>query len=251
VAPSTTAPASAVSRVVVWGDSLTSQAAEALLVEGRAHRLTVEPTAWVGLAPCDVAHLILTSLEQRAPDAIALAFTGNNFSSCMKTNGKPMSDAVYYATYRRDMRTLVAAATTRRIPVLIVGAPAFPAKLNYPDRVQLNSIYMDIASQYPGAYYVGTTSRVSPNGFSFYAPCVAGETAALGCQGGMILDRTETGVHLDPPHSVPCPIGRGVCHYTAGGHRFADAILTGLAHVPGLSYRPAAAAAGVPIVVTR
>jgi hypothetical protein len=169
----------------------------------------------------------------------------------MKGDGNPTPDLVYYATYRRDMRSLVAAATARGIPVLIVGAPAFPPLLNVPDRVALNSIYREIASQYPGARYVGTTAQVSPNGFSFRVPCVAGETPALGCQGGTIVDRTESGVHFDGSHIVPCPTGRGVCHYSAGGHRFADAILSGLAGIDGLTYRAAPPTAGVPIVFSQ
>jgi hypothetical protein len=251
VAPPTTAVGHT-SYVVVWGDSLTSQSEEALRVEGRAHGMTVAPTAWVGLAPCDVAPQILTSLgELPRPDAIVLAFTGNNFSSCMQQDLRPLSDAVYYARYRRDVRSLVAAATSLGIPVVIAGAPAFPPSLNRPDRVELNSIYMQIASEYPGARYAATTTHVSPNGFSYYVPCVVGETAALGCQNGMILDRVESGVHLDPPHNVPCPSGHGLCHYTAGGHRFADAILTGLSEIHGLSYRSAPPTAGVPVVLTQ
>ena len=59
------------------------------------------------------------------------------------------------------------------------------------------------------------------------------------------------GIHFDEPHSVMCPSGTGVCSYTAGGHRYADAILSGLAQLQGLSYVSAPANVGVPVDETR
>jgi hypothetical protein len=106
---------------------------------------------------------------------------------------------------------------------------------------------------HPGARYVASAPFVSPGGFLRELPCVPGETAALGCTGGEITVRAGNGVHFDEPHSVPCPHPGepGGCRYTAGGHRYAKAIFAGLAPMPALSYRAAAATSGVPVEPNR
>lgn len=241
------------SRVAVWGDSLTLQAADALRVQGRAHGFDLTVYAFFGLAACDVAPQIVPTLERNPPDALVLAFTGNNFSPCMAQNGKPMAGAAYFATYRRDIERLVDAASAHHVPVLLVGAPTFPAKENHPDRVELNHVYMEIAATRPGVSYASTAPAVSPLGFAARVACIAGETVALGCSNGLITVRTGNGIHFDDPHAVACPSANtssDACRYTAGGHRYADAIIAGLA-IPGLSYHPATSLAGVPIDTTQ
>ena len=241
------------SRVAVWGDSLTLQAADALRVQGRAHGFDLTVYAFFGLAACDVAPQIFPTLERNPPDALVLAFTGNNFSPCMAQNGKPMTGAAYFATYRRDIEHLVDAASAYHIPVLLVGAPTFPAKENHPDRVELNHVYMQIAAARSGVSYASTAPAVSPLGFAARVACIAGETAAHGCSNGLITVRTGNGIHFDDPLAVACPSARtssDACRYTAGGHRYANAIIAGLA-IPGLSYHPATSLVGVPIDTTQ
>ena len=250
---STTTKPARESRVVVWGDSLTLQAADALKVQGRAHGFALTVHAFFGLAPCDVAPQIFPTLERNPPDAIVLAFTGNNFSPCMAQNGKPMTGGPYFATYRRDIEHLVAVASAHHVRVLVVGAPAFPAKENHPDRVELNAIYKQISATRPGVSYASTAPAVSPLGFADRVACIAGETAALGCSDGFITVRTGNGIHFDDPHAVACPSASrssDQCRYTAGGHRFAIAIIAGLEKAGGLSYHPASPTVGVPIDTT-
>jgi hypothetical protein len=245
-ATTTTSGASVGSRVDVWGDSLTVQSGDALRAEGRAHGLAVTVNAYVGLAPCDLAPSALRSLA-RPPAAIVLAFTGNNITPCMQRAGKQLTGAAYYAEYESVIGQLLAAATALRIPVLVVGAPAFPPSENHPDRVALDALYQALVAEHPGARYVALGPAISPFGFSRTVACVAGETAALGCRGGVITVRSGNGIHLDEPRAVPCPGGGGGCTYSAGAHRYADAILAGLATIASLSYRPAGPTAGVPI----
>jgi hypothetical protein len=238
-------------RVSFWGDSLSVQAKDALQVQGRAHDLTVSVMAFFGLAPCDVAHSVLHDIE-KAPDAVVLAFSGNNLSPCMQANGKGLVGDAYYAAYRRDIGNLVSAAIARKIPALIVGPPAFPSTQNTPDRVELDAVLREVATAHPGARYVASAAFVSPHGFTRTLPCLPGETAALGCQAdGRIVVRVGNGIHFDAPRTVPCPSGHDVCNFTAGGHRYANAILAGLAMLLEPSYVPAAPTVGVPIDQTR
>jgi hypothetical protein len=238
------------SRVSIWGDSLALQAHDALREQGRAHGLKVAVMAFYGLAPCDVAEGLLRDVET-APDAIVIAFTGNNLSPCMERQGSRLTGTEYYAAYRRDTDALVTAAVARKIPVLVVGAPAFPSTQNVPDRVELNTVLRDVAASHPGARYVASAPFVSPNGFTRTLPCLPGELAALGCDNGRIAVRAPNGVHFDEPRMVPCPKNSlDACRFTAGGNRFANAIFAGLSKVKGLSYAPAAPAVAVPVDAT-
>src|SRR5204863_234882 len=98
----------------------------------------------------------------------------NNFSKCMEVDGEPMTGAMYYATYRRDITALVAEAADRQVPVLIVGPPAFPPDENRPDRVKLNAVFAKIAADHPGAYYAASVPQLSPHGFVWELPCLPG-----------------------------------------------------------------------------
>jgi hypothetical protein len=233
------------SKVAIWGDSLALQAHDALREQGRVHGLNVVVQAFYGLAPCDVAGQFLRDLESSL-DALVIAFTGNNLTPCMEQSGQRMTGSAYYEAYRRDVSGLVAATVARKVPVLVVGAPAFPARKNVPDRVELNRVLREVADAHPGAEYVDSWPHVSPDGFTNTLPCLPGETAALGCDSGRITVRAGNGVHFDEPRAVPCPDGRVACRFTAGGHRFANAIYAGLAAVKGLSYVPAPPTVAVP-----
>ena len=213
--------------------------------QGRAHGLKITVAAYFGLAPCDLAkgvrHDVLSS-----PGAIVLEFSGNNLTPCMKRNGKSLTGAAYYAAYGHDVDALVVAAVAHEIPVLIVGAPSFPDNENVPDRVELNAVLRAVADAHPGARYVASAPDVSPDGFARTLPCLEEETAALGCEDGRITVRGGNGIHFDDPRTVPCPSGHHVCIYTAGGHRFATAIMRGLAEIDGLSYVDVPPSVGIP-----
>jgi hypothetical protein len=237
-------------RVDVYGDSLALQSQDALEAQGRAHGLKVTVNAFYGLAPCDISQFVMSDIDS-SPDALVLSFSGNNLSPCMQRKGKPISGPAYFAVYRHDVGNFVAAASARGIAVFVVGSPAFPSIENIPDRIELNRVFREIAARYAGARYVPSAPFVSPRGFTRRLPCLPGETIALGCRGGTIEMRAGNGIHFDEPHPVPCPVRHDVCEYSAGGRRYADAILAGLAHVDGLAYLPASETVGVPIDKTR
>ena len=240
---STTVPV--VARVSVFGDSLSVQAGAMLRWQGRAHGLDVTVEAYFGLAPCDLVKAVQRDIAA-SPDALVFAFSGNNLTPCMKRNGKSVTGAAYYVAYRHDMDVLVTAALARKIPVLVVGAPAFPAAENVPDRVLLNAVLRAVAASHPGARYAPTAPDVTPHGFARTLPCLPEETAALGCVNGRITVRSGNGIHFDDPRRVPCPTGQNVCYYTAGGHRFANAVMDGLSELDGLNYVDAPPSIGVP-----
>ena len=204
--------------------------------------------AFYGFAPCDIEQYARRDIAKK-PDAVVLAFTGNNLSPCMQRDGIPITGASYYAAYRRDIDALVAAAVAGEVPVLVVGPPAFPASENVPDRVELAAVLRAVVKAHRGARYVASAPFVSPGGFRRELPCLPGETPALGCTGGDVTVRSGNGIHFDEPRAVPCPKpgARAGCRYSAGGHRYARAILSGLASIPGLSYVDAAPTSGVPI----
>ncbi len=243
-----TTSAGGLARVDVFGDSLVVQAGDALRGEGLLHGLDVRVAAYSGAAPCDVAALVRSALDA-TPAALVLAFSGNNIGPCMARDGKPLLGAAYFAKYRKDVGAMVAAATAKSVPVFVVGPPSFPAAQDVPDRAALAAVLRAAVAARTGAHFVDLTPALSPDGFAWKRPCVAGETAALGCHDGMITVRSGNGIHFDAPRSVPCPSGGGSCSYTAGGHRCSAAILTALAPVIASAYRPAPATAGVPVVV--
>jgi hypothetical protein len=248
-ATTTSAPRTS-ARVDVFGDSLVVQARDALRVEGLAHGLTVTVAAYYGLAPCDLVKPIRDDLAH-PPAALVLAFSGNNITPCMAPGGRELSGSAYYAAYRRDITEIVATATTRHVAVLVVGPPRFAAAKNVPDRVALTALYRQIVARYPDARYVSAAPVVSPDGFTPTLPCVAGETAVLGCHGGRITVRAPDQVHFDAPRPVACPTGHDSCEYSAGTHRYAGVVLAGLAPIEVLHYLAAPAPVGVPIDLTK
>ena len=234
------------SKISVWGDSLTVQAAPALEDEGRARNVDVVVHAYFGLAPCDVIRAALSDIRSGI-DALVLAFSGNNLTPCMSPHSVRLQGSEYFAAYRRDMSTLASAARAHHVPTVIVGPPGFPPAQNHPDRGVLNAVLRSVAEEF-GARYAPSAPLLTPTGFTRTLPCLPGETAALGCRAGRITVRSGNGIHFDPLRHVPCPEPRG-CQYSAGAHRFADVMLSALDHFSALTISPARSGAGVPLTL--
>jgi hypothetical protein len=242
---STTIVRTTPARVVVFGDSLTAQAADALSGLGRAHGLSVSVEAFAGLAPCDDTELIRRTIESR-PDAIVLAFSGNNLTPCMHSFGHPLGGTAYDDKYHHDIGDLVAFAARYHVPVEVVAPPAFPPELDIPPRAPLIAQYARIVFDHPDATFVQAAAALGGPAYVTTQACLPGETAALGCQDGRIVVRNASRIHFDDPHFVACPTAGDRCTYSAGAHRYATAVIGGLARIAGLGYRPAPATAAIP-----
>jgi hypothetical protein len=232
--------------VAVFGDSLTVQATDALRAQGHAQGLDVSVVGYYGLAPCDLASLARKAIARR-PRALVLAFSGNNITPCMSRDGHKLVGPAFFAAYRADIGALVADAIATKVPVLVVGTLTFPPGLDDPDRVELNAVYRELVAAHPGAHYVATAPALGAHGYVTTLPCLPGETAALGCHDGTITVRGPSRIHFDELRAVPCPHASGKCYYSAGAHRFATAILGGLAKIAGLPHDTVPAAVGVPV----
>jgi hypothetical protein len=235
-------------RVEIFGDSLTVQADGALVALGRAHGLDVSVTAYFGLAPCDYAPLVRRAIATR-PAALVLAFSGNNLTPCMRKNGRPLAGAAYYAKYGTDLAALLSSAAQQAVPVALVAPPVFPAAKDVPPRAPLVAEYARLVSGHDRVTLVETAAALGGPAYRTSLPCLPMETAALGCRDGRIVVRDAASpIHFDEPRAVACPTSSGHCAYSAGAHRYAVAILAGLARV--LPERTAAADAAIPVVTS-
>lgn len=249
-ASTTTRPPSASPVVDVYGDSLTVQAAPALAALGRAAGLSVHVVAYYGLAPCDLAPEVRRGIARR-PAALVLAFSGNNLTSCMQRAGRPLSGVAYDDTYEHDLGALVSVAQARDVPVVLVAPPVFPVAKDDPPRAPLIARYARLAAGGDGVSLVRSASALG-GAYRTTLPCLAGETAALGCHDGRIVVRDPASpIHFDELRMVGCRIAGDRCTYSAGAHRYARAILAGLAGVAGLGARAVPATTAIPVDETR
>ena len=69
--------------------------------------------------------------------------------------------------------------------------------------------------------YLDADQLLSPDGFQARRPCLAFETAALGCHNGLIVVRSPDGTHLS------LPVG-GDGGYSSGAWRYANLLLGGI-----------------------
>lgn len=195
-------------RVAVFTDSLGVEAEpwlrdEVMRLTGSSVALT--RTGFPGTSLCDHRDAILAGIRQRSFDALVIEFSGNAMGPCFG-----FSDAErVLAQYRADAETVANAAANANVPVMWVGTPA-PAD-QVPDtdvrRRVFSEVYRPIASRYRNYLSDAHLSVYSELGAPAVAlPCAPGE---IGCQNGVVIVRSDDGVHFCPGPAIafgnPCP----------------------------------------------
>lgn len=246
--PSTAPPiaAGAKPHVIIYGDSLVTQAEPYLTLVSPALGLEVEARALGGTAPCDFLAPLKDDLTADRANLVVWAFSGNSIGSCMvDADGAVLTGDAVWDRYRTDTTTAIEAAKESGVPFVLASPPA-PALPGDPWE-QLDTVYREIAAEYPSVLYADAGVAISPVGeFIATQRCLPFElripVARDACGGG----DGEITVRGSDGHFCPEPSTTGLeCPtYSSGAMRYAINLLQA-ARIE-LDYRAQIAAGYVP-----
>jgi hypothetical protein len=223
---------------LIYGDSLTW--------ESRVHiaaRFT-KKTGWVAAVhswpstqPCVWNDWLDADLEQHQPSIVTIATSANRYSAtapcAVDANGQPLQPGTqaFYDHYAAELDEFFARVTATGARVLYLVAPPMLDPQRNADILKIATIAKGLAAKYHGvSIATGARNALARNGkYTPTKPCLATETAAMGCVDGRITIRTvvgpQTGVHL-------CPDGLGTEYpyacatsYASGEYRWARAMV--------------------------
>jgi hypothetical protein len=183
---------------LVYGDSLSEQAAPYLAQHG-----TVGKKYFGGSAPCNWLNGLGSDPGTFAPTKVLVQFIGN-LPACM--NGRDPQGG-----YEQDLTTIVNFWRARGVPVVMIISPPTPTdSLAWARQAELT-----VAANLNVPVNNAGLSVLTPTGqFTYFLPCQAFETPALGCGAenpGQIRVRDPDGVHFV------------FAAYSSGAERFATA----------------------------
>ncbi len=213
-------PAGGPGRVLLYGDSLSSEARGAFASLVASTGASVVTHAFGGTAICDWLPVMASDVQQFDPDVVVVQFSGDAFTPCMASRvpfGSPVPSVV--AVYRADAIQAASILTSRGARVIFIGSPITASN---PDR-SLQDMYASLAASLPGTSFVDAGQAVTPGGvFAWTMPCLPGES---GCSNGTVVVRAPDGTHFCPGGqraylgiTLVCPVWSG------GAFRFGAAM---------------------------
>ena len=229
-------PPGAGERVVLYGDSLSVEAAPAFTAAvDEATEAEVRVRSVPGIAPCDLLDEIRADLADpaRRPDVAVLQFAGNNATDCIApTPGEPapederLTGAELAGRYATDVRGAVEAFAAAGTRVVIAGPPPTPGLPGEAGDL-IEDEYLRIVTEWAGrdigrVRYADAGATVTEDGeYVDTLPCADGEGAEQGCEDGRIVVRTPDRIHFCPTEltdDLVCPV------YSSGAERYADEV---------------------------
>jgi hypothetical protein len=210
-------------RVVVYGDSLVSEAGTDFNSLANDYGAAAEVQSYPGTATCDWLAKMAADAQAWQPTAVVLAFSGDPFSPCMA--GDQLGTPPYYAKYESDTQSAISIFRAVGTKVVLVGLPLDESPGLSQNVTQLNAVYQSLAARNVGVTYDDAGQAVMANGqFAWTLPCLAGEP----CTGPSATDvvRAPDGVHFCPDGHTTLVGGLEECDvYSSGALRFAAAML--------------------------
>jgi hypothetical protein len=222
---SSSPPAAAVGKptMLVYGDSIAEGARAQIAFIGSAG-FEMQISTLAGTSLCDFVPEILRDAVP-GTRLVALTFTGNTFTPCMRPGGVIPDDAGIAALYRQSLDQLLPVLASRGVAVMLVGAPPILALDGSTVWPGSNLAYQQAAVDWRAAgadvVYsdVGRRALASPDGgWTGNLPCLPFETAAMGCINGRIQVRAFDRTHFCPTNDDPCSV------WASGAWRYAAAI---------------------------
>jgi hypothetical protein len=206
------------SRVILYGDSLSSQAASYITGDLTDHgQARVVINALGGSAPCNWMPRMLREASAHHPRVVILEFSGN-----VACTGAQDGSTTFFRTYETQVTRVARAFASRGTRVFIIGAPLSLGSVLDADRQwdHLNEIYARIAARVPNTTFVNAGPSVSPHSqFTWTLPCRPEEA---GCRSdGSILVRAYDGIHFCEQEA---PGGSKCLDYSSGASRYAQAM---------------------------
>jgi hypothetical protein len=183
---------------LVYGDSLSEQSAPYLAQHG-----TVGNRYFGGTAPCNWLPRLANDPASFAPSKVLVQFIGN-LPACM--NGRDPQTG-----YEQDLTKIVNFWKAHGVPVVMVISPPTPTDAFAWARTAEQNVASDLNVPVNNA---GQSVLTATGQFTYFLPCQASETPALGCGAenlGQIRVRDADGIHF------------ATATYSSGAERFATA----------------------------
>ena len=220
----TRSPQRSASRIVLYGDSLVSEAGQDFASLASGAGAPVQVHTFPGTSPCDYFASMATTAHDWHPTVAVLVFSGDVFTAC--NDGVQVGTARYYEQYRDETRAAIAIFRSVGADVVLIGQPADSTARLTRNGSALNRIYRSIArSSTGGVSYADAGQAVLARGrFTWSLPCLRGQP----CTGphGTNIVRSPDGVHFCPDGRTTPDRGLEVCDvYSSGAFRFASAML--------------------------
>jgi hypothetical protein len=234
-------PPQAPSRIVLYGDSLISEAAQDFSFLANELGAAVRVRAYPGTAICDFFPSMAADAESWRPTVAVLAFSGDAFSPCMA--GVQLGSLQYYARYRDDAQTVISIFRSVGARVILVGVPLDSSSDLSQNAAALNQIYRSVSDSDTGVTYDDAGQAVMANGqFTWTLPCLSGEPCTG--SGSMNVVRAPDGIHFCPDGKTTLVGSLEVCDvYSSGAARFAAAMLASA--LPSRTLSPSVSSAPV------
>ncbi len=226
-APTATVSPSGQPRVIIYGDSLVTQAEPYLRIVARALGLQVEVRALGGAAPCDSLPPLADDLAAKRVDLVVWAFSGNSIFGCMlDASGTPYAGQALLDKYRTDIEHAADAAEHADVDFVLASPPA--PHLPGDPWERLDTVYREVAAGHPRIQYADAGVAISPDGkFIATQRCLPFElripTAreACGAADGTITVRGSDGHFCPTPTTGSLECGT----YSSGALRYAINLL--------------------------
>lgn len=227
-------------RVVVYGDSLTTEATPYLHgIVNQVAGSDVLVRGAPGGATCDLFDLMAHDARTVRPAFVVVQFSGNNLTACMQDRqGRALTGAAWLAKYRADTIRAIQLLRPMRAPIWLATSPIsmLAERQGAEDVHRLAAMFREVAASRPGVHVTDAGRAVLDGGrhWSRTLPCLPSEP----CYGGVDTSarranivRAPDGAHFCPtPKASPtadCPV------WSSGALRFA----LGLVVVPLQSAR--------------
>lgn len=192
-------------RVILYGDSLSVEAAAAFQAEvERTTDTDVVVRAIPGTSPCDA----LDQMEQDLaldPTVVVIQFVGNNASPCIQgPGGEELTGRALADRFEADVRAATEMFATEGVRVVLVGGPPAPG-LPGDASLEIADAYDDIVNEWAGrdlgqARYADAAATVTGPDHSFVRrlPCRDDEGEDEGCEDGEVVVRSADRIHFCP-----------------------------------------------------
>jgi hypothetical protein len=216
-------------RVVLYGDSLSSQA-QRFFIDALAQAGITEVTSrtYGGTAICDWLPQMRSDADRLRPDAVVVQFSGNDLTPCMRgPDGKQLQGATYYRTYEADTFQVLKIFGPHHTLVFFAGSPI--DRQADAGSLLLNTIYEAVAQFNPYGRYVDAGASVLLDGhWTETLPCLPNEP----CTGGRDANGTPVNVVRAPDGAHFCPGAPNAVHgvttvcpvWSSGAWRFGNAM---------------------------
>jgi hypothetical protein len=232
-------------RIVVYGDSLTWEARDYVTFLGAAEGMTTIVRSFGGTATCDWFDHMRTDMRTLRPGLVVLAFSGNNITKCMVSNGHYLYGDALKRKYAKDTNTAVKILRDGGAQVALVGAPRSRNAGSDADWDRLHDAFRSIADRLAGVTYADGGRLITPRGrWSATQSCLGRERGIVNPDGtrpcskrDRIAVRAPDGAHFCPGSQDAVRGVTATCpRYSSGAFRYATNIVRA-AHV-GVFGRP-------------